>query len=144
MFFTKYVFFANDGYLNRERMMGMGEIKRILVVDDSAMVHKLMDRFLIGYEIVGFASNGEEGIKLYHEHRPDLTFMDITMPVVDGISAIKGIKQIDQDAKIVMLSAMADEEIVEEAKSLGVITFLQKPFNKETLQRTIHEVQQGG
>ncbi len=122
----------------------MSEIKRILVVDDSAMVHKLMDRYLIGYEIVGYAKDGKEGIELFHKHRPDLTFMDITMPVVDGISAIKGIKQIDPDAKIVMLSAMADEEIVEEAKGLGVVTFLQKPFNKDTLQRTIYEVQQGG
>lgn len=120
----------------------MVEGNRVLVVDDSIVVHKLMKRFLepAGYTICGTAKNGKEAVALYKEHQPHITFMDITMPILDGIGALKKIKEHDSNAKIVMLSAMGDEEIVTQATELGASRFLQKPFNKDTLLQAIQEV----
>ncbi len=118
----------------------MAIIRRIMVVDDSPMVHKLMGRFLEDFDVCAYGNNGQEGIDFFKKYKPDLTFLDITMPIVDGIGALRGIKAIDAGAKVVMLSAMADEEIMAEARKLGVLAFLQKPFNKETLTNLINEI----
>ncbi len=99
-----------------------------------------MGRYLEGFDVCAYGNNGQEGIDLFKEHKPDLTFLDITMPVVDGIGALKGIKEVNASALVVILSAMADDEIMEEAKKLGVTGFLQKPFNKETLTNLINEL----
>ena len=106
-------------------------IKRILIVDDSPMIHNLLKKTLVanGYEVCGDAKNGKEGTELFEELNPDLVFMDITMPVMDGITAAKSIKAAHSDAHIIMLTAMGDEDIVSQAKEAGVDIFLKKPFN---------------
>lgn len=106
-------------------------IKRILLVDDSPIIHHLMRRTLekAGYEICGDAKNGKEGVEMYESMKPDLVFMDITMPIMDGIDAARAIKTKYTQAKIIMLTAMADDEIMNEAKSIGVDIFLKKPFD---------------
>ena len=119
----------------------MPEGKKILVVDDSITVHKMMKRFLEpeGFEICSFAQNGQQAVEEFQRHNPDLTFMDITMPVMDGITALEHIKKENPGANIVMLSAMGDEEIKGEAEELGASAFLQKPFNKDMLLKTIEK-----
>lgn len=115
---------------------------KILVADDSITVHKLMETVLrpTDYQLVATAKNGQEAIHLYKEHQPDLVLLDITMPILDGIGALKGIKGTNPKAKVIMLSAMADKEIVNEALHLGASTFLQKPFKREELVGTIQKV----
>lgn len=103
----------------------------MLLIDDSLMVHMLLRKTLEknGFEVCGDAKDGSEGVKMFESLAPDLVFMDITMPVMDGIEATKRIKEKDSDAKIIMLTAMGDEGIVAQAKSAGVDVFLTKPFD---------------
>ena len=108
-------------------------IKRILLVDDSPMIHALLRKALEknGYEICGDANNGKEAVEMFKKLTPDLVFMDITMPIMDGIEASTKIKQLNSQARIIMLSAMGDEEIIAHAKSIGIDTFLKKPFKED-------------
>ncbi|MCX7841947.1 MAG: response regulator [Clostridia bacterium] len=106
-------------------------IKRILIVDDSPIIHNLLRKTLEnnGYEVCGDAKNGREGVELFGQLNPDLVFMDITMPIMDGLEAAKSIKTLRPQARIIMLSAMGDEEIMSQAKDLGIDIFLKKPFD---------------
>lgn len=83
--------------------------KKILIVDDAAFMRMMIKDILTknGYDVVAEAADGAQAIEKYKEHRPDLVTMDITMPEVDGISALKEIKKIEPDAKVIMCSAMA-------------------------------------
>ncbi len=117
-------------------------MKRILIVDDSPIIHNLLRKVLErnDYEVCGDAKNGKEGVELYEELKPDLVFMDITMPVMEGIDAAKIIKEKDPNAKIIMLSAMGDEAIMNEAKSIGVDIFLKKPFDDYKIVSAIAKI----
>jgi two-component system, chemotaxis family, chemotaxis protein CheY len=104
---------------------------KILIVDDSIMIHNMLGKVLEnnGYGICGYATNGKEGLQMFLTLNPDLTFMDISMPVMDGLEAVKKIKERSPDARIIMLSAMGDDDIVAEAVKLGIEVFLKKPFD---------------
>ncbi|MBC9783608.1 response regulator [Heliobacterium chlorum] len=117
-------------------------IKRILLVDDSPLIHNLLRKTLEkhGYEVAGDAMNGKEAVELFTQLSPDLVFMDITMPIIDGLEAAKAIKSQQPTAKIIMLSAMGDEEIVSQAKALGIDIFLQKPFDDYKIISAIAKV----
>ncbi|HZJ82678.1 MAG TPA: response regulator [Clostridia bacterium] len=106
-------------------------IKRVLLVDDSPIIHKLLTRALErhGYQVCGDAKDGREGVEMYKSLKPDLVFMDITMPIMDGLEAVKHIREINPNVPIIMLSAMGDQEIIGQAKDLGVNIFLKKPFD---------------
>lgn len=106
-------------------------IRKVLLVDDSPMIQNLLAKTLEknGYEVCGRAKNGREGVELYKSLQPDLVFMDITMPIMDGLEAAGNIKAFNPQSKIIMLSAMGDEEVVEQAHSLGIDIFLKKPFD---------------
>jgi two-component system chemotaxis response regulator CheY len=116
--------------------------KRVLIVDDSPMIHNIMKKFLIelGFEIAGDAKNGQEAVDLFKQENPDLIFMDVTMPVKDGLEASQEIKVISPNIPIIMLTAMGDDEILEMAKSIGIDVFLKKPFNKEKIQGALEEL----
>lgn len=107
-------------------------IKRILIVDDSPIIHTLLRKTLEkhDFEVCGDAHNGREGVEMYKELKPDLVFMDITMPIIDGLEASKLIKEYDGQAKIIMLSAMGDDDIIGLAEELGIDIFLKKPFDE--------------
>jgi two-component system chemotaxis response regulator CheY len=117
-------------------------IKRILLVDDSPIIHRLLRKTLEsnGYEVCGDAKNGREGVEMYKSLKPDLVFMDITMPIMDGLEAAKLIKELDPQARIIMLSAMGDDEIVGQAKELGIDIFLKKPFDDYKIISAISKV----
>lgn len=116
--------------------------KRVLIVDDSPMIHNMLRRTLEknGYEVCGDAKNGKEGVELFNSLKPDVVFMDITMPIMDGLEAAKIIKQTSPDTRVIMLSAMGDDEIIAQAKSFGVNFFLKKPFNDYKIISTISMV----
>ena len=117
--------------------------KRVLIVDDSPMIHNMLRKTLEsnGYEVCGDAKNGREGIDLFENLHPDLVFMDITMPILDGIEALKGIREKDPTAKVIMLTAMGDEEIVKQAEEAGASAFLKKPFNDFKIISAISKIE---
>ncbi len=116
--------------------------KKILIVDDSRMSRSVLRGVLegAGYCVVGEAINGKEAVNSYIKLKPDLVTMDITMPVMDGIEALKEIRKLDGDAKIVMLSAAGMKAKIIESIKLGAIEFISKPFEKDTIERVLREV----
>ena len=103
---------------------------RVLIVDDAAFMRMIVrDIFKEnGFEIAGEAGNGREAVELYAELKPDLVTMDITMPEMDGIEAVKAITESDPDAKIIMVSAMGQQTLIVEALDAGARDFIVKPF----------------
>lgn len=108
---------------------------KILVVDDSRTSRKILKGILEnnGYEIIGEATNGEEGVKLFGELNPDIVTLDITMPVMDGIEALKKIKEINAAAKVIMVTAAGQKNNVVEALKLGAFEFVSKPFEEDII-----------
>lgn len=117
---------------------------RILIIDDSRTSRKVLSNLLVenGYQVVGEAINGEEGLALYKELKPDLVTMDITMPVMDGLEALSEIMKFDENAKVIMVTAAGQESKVTRAIKAGAVEFLTKPYEKDTLLRVIKEVAQ--
>lgn len=111
--------------------------KTVLVVDDAAFMRIKLKDILEknNYEVVGEAQNGIEAIEKYKELSPDIVTMDITMPEMDGVEALKEIKALDADAKILMCSAMGQQSMVMDAIRAGAVDFIVKPFDTE---RVIH------
>src|SRR5665648_797609 len=95
---------------------------------------------ILGLEIVGEAANGAIGVEMYKELRPDVVTMDITMPEMSGLEALKAIKAFDPQAKVIMVSAMGQEGVVKESIINGAKTFIVKPFKEEFLYQTICKV----
>jgi two-component system chemotaxis response regulator CheY len=118
---------------------------KILIVDDSPFIYKAIASLLPGsYEVCGHAKNGKEGAQLYFDLAPDLVTMDITMPIMDGLSASREILSKDSQARIVMLSAMGDDQLIKEAKALGIKVFLRKPFKAEALAAALAKALSAG
>jgi len=109
--------------------------KRILVVDDSPIIHRLLGRAITnyGYTVCGDAKNGREAVEMYDQLLPDCVMMDVTMPVMNGMDATREIKRKYPESKIIMLTAMGDTELMAEAKLAGVDVFLKKPFDDEAV-----------
>ena len=113
---------------------------RVLVVDDSMFVAKQIGQILSseGYEIVATASDGKEGVDKYKDLYPnvDVVTMDITMPRMDGITALEQIMAFDKNAKVVMISALGKEELVKKSLLLGAKNYIVKPLDrKKVLER---------
>ena len=103
---------------------------KILIVDDAAFMRMMIKDILVknGYEIVGEGADGYQAIELYKETSPDLVTMDITMPEMDGITALKEIRNINPNAKVIMCSAMGQQAMVIDAIQAGAKDFIVKPF----------------
>ncbi|QGP92870.1 Chemotaxis protein CheY [Neomoorella glycerini] len=116
--------------------------KRVLVVDDAAFMRMMIKDILVknGYEIAGEAENGQKAVAMYQELRPDVVTMDITMPEMDGIAAVKAIKQIDPNARIIMCSAMGQQLMVMEAIQAGARDFIVKPFQQDRVLQALEKV----
>lgn len=112
---------------------------RILVVDDAAFMRMSIKKMLEGteYEVVAEAANGEEAVEQYVKLKPDLVTMDITMPKMNGIEAVGEILKIDPKAKVIMFSAMGQQNMVLEAIEAGAKGFVVKPFKKEGIIEAI-------
>lgn len=113
---------------------------RVLVVDDSMFVAKQIGQILTseGYEVVATAADGKEGVDKYKELYPnvDLVTMDITMPRMDGITALEQIIAFDKDARVVMISALGKEELVKKSLLVGAKNYIVKPLDrKKVLER---------
>jgi len=119
----------------------MSEKKRILIIDDSEVIHIILKKILTPYyEICGEAFNGEEGFEKYKAVKPDLVILDISMPGVSGFGCLKKITEFDKSAKVIMLTAMDQDAVIEKVKNIGAIDFIAKPFKHEILLEKIKEV----
>ncbi|MFH0702639.1 MAG: response regulator [bacterium] len=109
--------------------------KRVLIADDSLFMRKNLKNILIniGYNVVGEAVNGLIAVEMYGNLKPDLVTLDITMPQMDGISALKAIKKIDNNAKVIMCSAMGQKYYLKDAFDNGAIDYIIKPFNVQII-----------
>ncbi|HOK62350.1 MAG TPA: response regulator [Soehngenia sp.] len=116
--------------------------KRVLVVDDAIFMRMKLKDILEknGFEVVAEAQNGIEAIEKYKAERPDLVTMDITMPEMDGITALKEIKKIDPNAKVIMCSAMGQQSMVMEAIQSGAIDFIVKPFDVDRVSQSLSKL----
>jgi len=115
---------------------------RVLIVDDAAFMRISIKNMLTknGYEIVGEAENGAIGVEMYKELQPDIVTMDITMPELSGLDALKEITKLDPQAKVVMVSAMGQEAMVREAIVSGAKGFIVKPFKEEGIIAAIKKL----
>ena len=115
--------------------------KKILVTDDAAFMRMLISRMLEteGYEIIE-AYDGLDMLKKYEEHKPDLVTLDITMPNMDGLEALKKLKSKHSNAKVIMCSAMGQKVMVMDAIKSGASDFIVKPFQKEKIMETIVKI----
>jgi len=112
---------------------------RILIVDDAAFMRMMIRDILTknGYEVCGEANDGAQAIEKYKELKPDLITMDITMPEMDGIQALKEIKKIEPGAKVIMCSAMGQQAMVIDAIQAGAKDFIVKPFQADRVIEAI-------
>ncbi len=114
----------------------------VLIADDLKFI-KLVLRQLVekaGFRVVGEASNGEEAVELYQDKRPDVVLMDITMPKMDGLTALKKILKLDPEAKIIMCSALGQQSLIVQALQLGAKDFIVKPFREERVVTAIKHI----
>jgi two-component system chemotaxis response regulator CheY len=114
----------------------------IMIVDDSMIIRNTIKKIVEeqGHTVVATARNGREAIDVYEETNPDLVTMDITMPVMDGIHALKRIKKAYKDAKIIMVTSHGEEKLVMEAISYGAKGYILKPITAENIEQTISKV----
>lgn len=115
---------------------------RVLVVDDAIFMRRMISEILEenGMEVVGEADTGASAVKLYSELKPDLVTMDIIMPEMNGIDAVKEIMAIDPQARVVMCSALGQQALVQEAIAAGAKDFLIKPFNPSRVVEVVSKV----
>ncbi len=113
--------------------------KNILICDDAAFMRMMIKDILTknGYTVAGEAENGAKAVERYLELKPDLVMMDITMPEMDGIQALKKIKQADPGATVIMCSAMGQQAMVIEAIQSGAKDFIVKPFDKDRVLEAV-------
>ena len=110
--------------------------KKVLIVDDALIIRKRIREIAeqSGWNVVGEATNGEEAVTLYAKEMPDLVTMDIVMPKLDGVNALKQLIESDPLARVVMISAVDQKEKLAECIQAGAIDFIVKPFNKSRLR----------
>ena len=114
---------------------------KILVVDDAQFMRLRCARLLTeqGYEVAE-AQNGREAVEVYQQTRPDAVLMDITMPEMDGLAALRQIKQLDPNARVAMLTALGQQGIVLEAVKAGARDFIVKPFEAERVLSAVRRI----
>jgi two-component system chemotaxis response regulator CheY len=117
-------------------------LKKVLIVDDAAFMRMAIRSILekAGFEVVGEAENGTVGVTKYKLCQPDIVTLDITMSEMDGIQALKAIRQINPNAKIIMVSAMGQEPMVKEAIISGAKSFIVKPFKEDHVISVLNKI----
>ena len=111
----------------------------IIVVDDSPFASKQIKDLVEenGYEVIGYAKSGEEGINMYEELHPDIVILDIIMPGIDGIETAEILEKSDPDVTILMLSSLCDTGTLEEVRAIGVKYLIPKPWEDDVLLATL-------
>lgn len=117
-------------------------MKKVLIVDDAAFMRTAIKNILEkhGFEVIDVAENGSVGVQKYKELKPDIVTMDITMPEMTGLEALKSIIAFDKKAKVVMVSAMGQDQMVMEAVMCGAKSFIIKPFKEDRVIQTLNKI----
>ena len=115
---------------------------RVLIVDDASFMRQMIREIIEpeGFEIVAEAADGVEAVAQFEAMQPDIVTMDIVMPKRSGIDAVKGILELDPDARVVMCSALGQESLVMEALQAGAKDFIVKPFKPEAVLETLNKL----
>ena len=115
---------------------------KVLVIDDSPFIFKAIKKALgtNGFEVVDNAVNGQIGLEMYEKYNPDVITLDVTMPVMDGIETARELFAKNPNVKIVMLSAMGDDILINQAKELGIKHFVAKPFKPDELLNVVNSL----
>ena len=115
---------------------------KILVVDDSFYMRTMLKNMLLdaGYNVVGEAANGQSALELVKELSPELVTLDVILPDNTGLAVLKGIRQENQNIKVIMVSAVGQEVIINEAMELGATAYIVKPFSEEKVLDTVRNV----
>lgn len=115
---------------------------KVMICDDAAFMRMMIKDILTknGYNVVGEAENGAKAVEKYQELKPDLVLMDITMPEMDGIQALKAIKAADPSATVIMCSAMGQQAMVIESIQSGAKDFIVKPFQQDRVLEAVRKV----
>jgi two-component system chemotaxis response regulator CheY len=118
------------------------KMPKVLIVDDTAFMRKLLRNILFsaGLDVAGEAENGKEAVELFKQHKPDLVTMDIIMPEMNGIEALKKIKSIEPNAKVIMCTAVGQEQMVKAAIKLGAKGYIIKPFQAPKVIEEVKKV----
>ena len=113
----------------------------VLIVDDAAFMRANLKNIIEGFgmEVIGEAENGKDSIRKYRDLNPDLVTMDITMPEMDGIEALKKIKELDDKASVVVCSAMGQQKMVIRAIEAGAEDFIVKPFDEDRIEEALNK-----
>ncbi len=113
---------------------------RILIVDDARFMRHMLKRVLLeaGFEVVGEAADGAEAVALYQTLKPDLVTLDVVMPELNGLEALHQIREIDADAKVVMVSAIDQRDNLLEAIRAGALDYVVKPFDAQRVSAAVH------
>ena len=129
---------AGDGPTREEATT----MKRLLVVDDALFMRKLICGVAAeaGWEVVGEAANGEEAVALYEQLKPDLVTMDLVMPVMGGLEALRKIREVDPEAQIVVVTALDQKQALMDSIRDGAIDFIVKPFERERVLNLLHKL----
>jgi len=114
----------------------------VLIVDDLTFIKMVLKDLVekAGFRVVGEASDGEEALRLFDEKRPDVVLMDITMPKMDGLTALQRILEKDPQAKVIMCSALGQQRLILQAIQMGAKDFIVKPFRPERVIGSIKKI----
>jgi two-component system chemotaxis response regulator CheY len=114
----------------------------LLITDDALIIREMIKDTAIqaGWTIIGEACNGREAVVRYEALRPDVVTLDLVMPEYDGLHALRGIKDIDPQARVIVVSALEQKNILKEAFQLGASDFIVKPFDRQNLIDTLEKV----
>jgi two-component system chemotaxis response regulator CheY len=120
-------------------------VTRILIVDDAMFMRKLIRDALepLGFTICGEAADGDQAVERWRELKPDLTTLDIVMPVADGLAALAGIRRLDAKAKVIMVTAVDQRDAMLRAMHLGVSDFIVKPFDADRIVAAVEKALSG-
>jgi len=116
--------------------------KKILVVDDALIIRKMITELAreCGWNIAGEAKDGQEACEIYKNQKPDLVTMDMVMPNMDGLEALKKIRELDANARIIMISAVNQKDKLAESIQAGGSDFIVKPFDKTRLKALLEKI----
>jgi len=120
----------------------MTESNRVVIVDDNEDITSVMSDILDigGFNIVGIGHDGKEAVSLYRKHKPDFIFLDVRMPIMNGIQALKEIKDENSNANVIMITADDGTGIIQELKKLNATAIIVKPFKIETIFEAIKNI----
>lgn len=116
--------------------------KTLLITDDALIIREMIKDVAVaaGWEVVGEAVNGQQAVQRYAELKPSVCTLDLVMPEYDGLYALQGIKKLDPEAKVIVISALDQKQVLKEAFHAGASDFVVKPFDKGALVETLNQL----